>query len=152
MGRCAVFKSIHQETELCLRIFVTETKEFEYLGLQFFVVDTDGTSTYFDAIDDEVVGIGAHVSGIGIELGNVFGLGRSEGVMHGMPAFAFVIPFEGREVENPQGSEGILVAEVHAGTHFKTEFREGFAGLIGVAGKDEHQISGIGIEGSRPFL
>ena len=49
---CTVLEGIHQEAELLLGLLRGEAEDFEYLLLQFGIVDTDAAATYLNTVDD----------------------------------------------------------------------------------------------------
>ena len=56
----SVFEGVQQEAELRFRLLFRESQAVEHPLLQAGFMDTDGTASHFDAVDDHVVGIGAH--------------------------------------------------------------------------------------------
>ncbi len=76
---CAELEGVHEEAELLLSLFECEAENLEHFGLQFAVVDTDRAAAHFDAVDNHVVGIGAHCRGSVSSIGYVFVLGVGEG-------------------------------------------------------------------------
>ena len=99
---CTVLEGIHQEAELALRLLGGEAQNLEYLLLKLGIVDTDAASTYLHAVDDHIVGIGTHAGGVGIEQGDILGLGRGERMVHGHEALLLVAPLVHGEVYHPQ--------------------------------------------------
>jgi len=55
----------------------------------------------FVAVDDEVVGFGAHGAGVAFELGEVIVHRRGERVVVGGPALFLAFPDERREIVDP---------------------------------------------------
>ena len=75
VGRCAILKRVHQEAKLRLRLFGTEAEQVEHARLHGFVVNSNGTATDFNAIDDHIVSVGANGTGVAVDEAKVFGLG-----------------------------------------------------------------------------
>ena len=131
MGRRAVLEGVHQEAELFARAFLRESEQLEHGVLQLGVVDTNGAAAQFGAVHHDVVGCGAHLAGVAVQQGNVFGVRRGEGVVHGVVALCLVVPLEEREVDYPKRGEDILVAQAEAFAHFEAQFAELLARLVG---------------------
>ena len=148
MWRRAVGEGVHEEAELCGGTLVGEAEGVEHLVLERAVVDTDAATTDFDTVDDDVVGVGADVApAVGlVEERLVLGLGRGEGVVHGVVALRLLVPLEEREVDDPQGGVDIGVAETQLAAHLETEGGELHAGFHSRAAEDEHEVARVGTE------
>ena len=148
MRRSTILEGTHQEAELLLCFLVGEAQGVEHLVLQGAVVDTDGTTAHLHTVHHDVVGIGANVAPLRrvIQQGFVFGLRCGEGMVHGIVALRLLVPFEQREVDDPQRCVHIGVAQTELIAHLETQSVKLHAGLHGLAAKDEHQVAGLGTE------
>ena len=118
--------------------------------LQLAVVDTDGTATHFNTVDNHIVGIGTNSSRIGVKQRNVFRLRRGERMVHSIEALVFFAPLEEREIDHPQTCKFVLVAQTELVAHFQTQLTQLLAGLVGiVARQNQNQIARFG---SKCFL
>ena len=111
-------------------------------------MDTDRTATHFNAIDNHIVRIRTNGSRIAIQQRDIFGFGRRERVMHSIETLVFFAPLEQREVDHPQASKLVLVAQSQLAGHFQTQFAKLFAGLHRiVTRKDQDQVARLSTEG-----
>ncbi len=129
MRRRTILESIHQEAELRLCSFFGESQQLKHLILQFAIMDTDRTSTHFNTIDNHIVSISTYGTRIAIQQRNIFRLRRGERMVHSIETLIFFAPLEQREVNHPQTSKLVLIAQSQLARHFKTQFAELFAGL-----------------------
>ena len=84
----------------------------EDLRLHVAAMNTNGARAEFDAVQHHVVGFGAAARGIGGQLFQILVMNRSEGMMGGVPAVLFVVPFEHREIHHPEELEILGVEEL----------------------------------------
>ena len=68
------------------------------------LVDSDAAAAQLDAVEHDVVGVGADTAGIALHTRKVLGFGRGKGMMHGIPATFVFVPLDQREVEPPTGT------------------------------------------------
>ena len=136
MRGCAVLEGVHQEAETLLRLFRREAQQLEHLGLQFRVVDTDRAAADLGAVADEVVGVGPHATGVAVQVLYVFELGRGERMVHGVVTLGLVVPLEQREVDDPQRSELLRVAQAQLLSDLQTQGAELGEGLEFLAAED----------------
>ena len=120
--RCAVLEGTHQEAELLLRLLVGEAEGVEHLVLQGAVVDTDGAATDLHTVHHDVVGIGTDVAPLRriVEQGLILGLGCGKGMVHSIIALRLLIPFQEREVDDPQWSVFVGFTQTKLVTHLQT--------------------------------
>ena len=65
----------------------------------------------------------------------------------------FVAPFVHREIDHPQTTEFVFVAQSQLRTHFETQFAELFAGFQGIGtAENQYQIAGFGLHGGFQLL
>ena len=69
VGRGAEAEGVEEEGEFFLGVFGGDAQEAEDFGLEVLAVDTDGAAAEFDAVEDDVVGLGADLRGVGVEQG-----------------------------------------------------------------------------------
>src|SRR5690606_10223356 len=101
----AVLERIHQKPELCFCLFGRKAQIIEHQCLCFFIVDSYRTSADFISIQNQIVRICFYFAWIG---GQKFQLSRfwgSERVVHRVETVCFLVPFQKREIHNPQWSE-----------------------------------------------
>ena len=72
------------------------------------------------------------------------GLGEVKGVVYGVVALRLVVPLEEREVDHPQRSELLRVAQPQLLRHFETQGAELREDLELLAAEDQHQVAGLG--------
>ena len=148
MRRCTILEGTHQEAELLLCLLVREAQGVEHLVLQGAVVDTDGTTTNLHTVHHDVVGVGTDVTPLGrvVKQCFVFRLRGGEGMVHSVIALRLFVPFEQREVNDPQRCIFVGLAQAELVTHLKTQGIQLNAGLHGLATEDEHQVARLGTE------
>ena len=113
-------------------------------------MDPDGPSANLDAVDDHVVGVRLDGPWVRLEDVHLLRLGRREWVVHGVVALGVFVPFEEREVDDPQRLEDLGVAEAEFGAHVQAEFAELLAHLVEVAAEHENQVARVGAGVRRP--
>ena len=121
MGRCTVLKGIHQETKLLLCTLLSEAEGMEHPILKLGVVDSDRAATHFDTIDHHIVGVGSHLTGIGLQQRDVLLHRHGEGVVHRHIAPLLLAPLEEREVDHPEALEVHRVHKALTAAHLETE-------------------------------
>ena len=144
MRGSAVLEGVHQEAETGLCLVGRESQQFEHLLLQLRVVDTDRAAADLRAVADEVVGVGPHAARVAVEVGDVLGFGRGEGVVYGVVALRLVVPLEEGEIDDPQRSELLRVAQSELLGHFEPQGAELRQGLELLAAEDEDHVAGLG--------
>ena len=72
------------------------------------IVNTNRSSTYFNAINHHVISIGSDGSRVWIKQMNIFGFGRGKRMVHSHESFRFFVPLKEREVDYPQAGKRIL--------------------------------------------
>jgi len=80
----------------------------------------------------------------------IFGLGRGEGVVHGVEALGLRVPFEQREVHDPKRGEGVGGTKAELVAHFEAQLAEGLAGSGVFPGQYQQQVAGLRLEGFCP--
>ena len=67
--------------------------------------------------------------------------------MHGIKALIFFVPFEQREIDNPEALEFVFVAQTKLISHLQTQFAELLACLVYlVSAEDQQQITRLSAE------
>ena len=102
VGRGAEAEGIEEEGEFFLGVFGRDAQEAEDFRLYILLVDTDGAAAEFDAVEDDVVGLGVDLGGIGIEQGNIFIPRGGEGMVLGDVALGGGIVIERGEIDDPE--------------------------------------------------
>ncbi len=146
MGRGAEFQSVEQEAELDPRLFLADAHQFEHLALHGLVVNTDAAAADFRAVEDQVVSFGPGLAGIGGEQGDVFIHRRGEGVMNGDVAAVLLVPFEQREVGDPDELVVVLFGQTKALPQVAAQAAEGFVGNLEGVGYEQQQVAELGIQ------
>ena len=152
MWRCSIFECLHQEAKLVLSLLLGEAKKLKHLVLEFRVVDTQAAASKLHAIDYHVVGIGTHIARVAVEHRDIFVLRLGEGVMHCIEALCLLVPLKHREVDYPQRSKCVLVAQAKAVAHLKAKLIERLARRHRLAGKNKHKVAGLCSEALCPCL
>ena len=152
MWRCSIFECLHQEAKLVLSLLLGEAKKLKHLVLEFRVVDTQAAASKLHAIDYHVVGIGTHIACVAVEHRDILVLRFGEGVVHCIETLRLLVPLKHREVDYPQRSKCVLVAQAKAVTHFKAKLIECLARRHRFAGKNEHQVARLRTETLSPSL
>ena len=119
MGRGAVLESVRQETELLLGLFGREAQYAEHFLLELRVENTDRASADLNAVHDEIVGIGTDATRVGVHQREVLALGRRERMVHRIVTLRLVIPFEQREIDDPQRREPVVGTKSEPLAHFQ---------------------------------
>ncbi len=57
MRRCAVLQGIDQEAEFGIGLFIGDTQRLEDACLYFRIMNTDGATTDFGAVPDQIIGL-----------------------------------------------------------------------------------------------
>ena len=144
MRGCSVFEGVHQEAKLLLRTLGGEAQYLENLCLKHGIMDSDAAAADFNAVANHVVGICQDACGVCVQLGDVAGLRRGEGMVHGHQATFFFAPFKHGEVDNPKQGELVFVAESQTATHFQTQLAKLLARFHGVVAREnQQQIAGF---------
>ena len=78
MRWCTILEGVNQEAKLCHSTLWGETKHLEHLSLQFAIVNTQRTTTYFYTVTNEVVCLSTHLRWVGIEQRNIVRIRHSE--------------------------------------------------------------------------
>ncbi len=104
-------------------------------------MDPDGTSTYLNSIDYQIISPGPYLARIGAEQFQILFIRTGKWMMHGMKAFALLIPFQQREVHHPQGFKYLRIAKLKPVSHLQSEFTEGFQGQFPIPGQNQDQIA-----------
>ncbi len=156
MGRSAVLEGVDQEAELVLRLFLAEAQNLEHPLLDLGVVNTDGASAEFVAVEHEVVGIGADLGDVLLLVAEVpvqvLRFRGREWMVHGIPAVLLLVPLKEREVHDPQRGEDLGVAQAQAAPHLKTQNAEhGLYLAAAVPAQDQCQVAFLRFEGFADF-
>jgi hypothetical protein len=85
--RGAKFEALDQEGETSAGFLVGEAEGVEHLVLNVAAVNTDGAGAERDAVENQVVRVGAAVGGVGDMLVQVLVVNRCEGVVGGAGAY-----------------------------------------------------------------
>ena len=70
-----ILEGVHQEAELLLSLFWSESEDLEYLLLQLGVVDTNAAATNLNTVHYHIIGIGTNAGWVCVEQRNIFWLG-----------------------------------------------------------------------------
>jgi hypothetical protein len=105
--RRAVFQRADQMAEAALDLGFGQTQDLEHPRLEGRIVDPDAAAAQLGAVEHDVVGLRAHLLGLGVEQRNVLRLRRGEGMVHADEA-AFVVALEQREIGHPREPERVL--------------------------------------------
>ena len=97
--RRAVLERFEEEPEALAPLLRRNAEHAEDAFLEIGAVNPDGTRTELPAVDDDVVGPGAHASGVGLQALEVFLARSRERVVHGEPLLPS--PRPGRGAETP---------------------------------------------------
>lgn len=91
----------------------------EHFLLELRVENTDRASADLNAVHDEIVGIGTDATRIGVHQREVLALGRRERMVHRIVTLRLVIPFEQREIDDPQRREPVVGTKSEPLAHFQ---------------------------------
>ena len=136
----AVLQGLKQETEFCFGFFGVDAQRGEHFGLHLLTVNTHRAATDFPAVQHHVVRDGARCTGVGFEQVFVPGSRRGERMMHGVPALAFFVPLEHREVEHPQRLP-FLAGETFFVANLGAQRTQGFVDNFRFVRAEENQIA-----------
>ena len=147
MRRGAELEGVDDESELVVGLLRADAEHFEHPLLHVGLVDTDAAAAELCAVQHEIVGIGADSLEVFLLVGvkplDMLRLRSGEGVVHRVETLGLVVPLEQREVDNPQRSEDLGVAEAEAVTHLYTQHAEHGLGLALCSAEHEHEVSGL---------
>ena len=107
---------------------IAQAEQAEHRGLRLAVMDADAAAAQLPAVQDDVVGLGQHLPGIGFEPGQVFLAGRGERVVHRVPAAFISVPVEEREVGDPEQLPAALGNQVPLPGHRVPQLAEHLRG------------------------
>ena len=152
MGWGAHVEGLHQEAELALRLLQGQADRLQHLALQIGIVDAQRAAAELQAVEHQVVGLGAGGGqGFGPALGvgpQVFGVGGAEGVVQGFEAVFAGVELEHREIHHPEEVPLVVVAVGgHQAQLAGQELAHPIEGLVhrgGVAGAKQQQGAGGG--------
>ena len=100
--RCAVAESLEQIAEFFFGFFVRKPQQGENTALQFGVGDTNGAAAKFNAVEHQVICLGAHARFVGFKIRQAFVHRRGERVVHRDKFAELFVIFKEREFGNPQ--------------------------------------------------
>ena len=151
MGRCAHVERIDQESELLLGLLRSKPNAVQHLTLQGGVVNTQGAPSQFQAVENQVVGLGASCGkGFGpvfsliTQVGGVWG---TEGMVQGFEPIFVRVEFEHREIDDPQKIPLIVLPvglyETHLFGEILAHAIESFVHRCGVSSAKEEKGSGL---------
>ena len=147
MRRSAELEGVDDEAELVIGVLLAYAQDFEHPLLHCGLVDTYGAAAEFGAVEDKVVGIGAHLLEILLFVGVVefemLRLRRGERMVHCIEAAVLLAPFEEREVHNPERGEVERIAQAEAVAHLDAEHAQHGLRLSLLAAEQEHEVSGL---------
>ena len=101
MRRRAELEGVNQVAEALLGVLIAEAQSTEHGLLSLGHGDTDGAAAQLGAVEDDVVGLGAAVLLVGLQLVQVLVHGSGEGVVHGHVAALFLTVLEHGELGDP---------------------------------------------------
>src|SRR5476649_763443 len=103
--RGAVFQGIQQEAEAAAGFVVGHAERGEDLRLHIAAVNTNRAGAEFHAVQHDVIGAGAAAGRVRGQFAQILVMHRREGMVRGVPALLFVVPFEHGEVYHPEELE-----------------------------------------------
>ena len=138
--RRAVLQRVEQEAELGFGLFRADAEQLEHRALHVRAMDADRTAADLVAVEHHVVAARHRGLRIGAQVGDVVHRRRGEGMMQGDVALRFLVPFEHREVGDPQRRPAVLdQAEVLA--DLQAQRAHEVADRVVAAGAEEHQVA-----------
>ncbi len=111
MRRSTILERLEQKPEALLSFITRYAKGLKNLALDRRVVDSDGASADFEPVEDDVISAGTNPGRIGLEQGQALVSGGSERVVQGKEAPFLFVPFQERELGNPDKTV-LLLTEV----------------------------------------
>ena len=145
VGRRAVAEGPEQEPEAGLRLLVPDPEHGEHPALDVGAVDPDAARSQLPAVEHQVVGLGPHRGGVGLEPVEVLGVGHGERVVGGHRVARVVHAVEHREVHHPQVAVRALADRPAAELH--PQLAEHGAGQPVLVGHHQDQVAGGGAGG-----
>ena len=124
---------LYQEAELGFDFLVGQSQCLEHLFLQLVIGDTNGTGGQFCAVQHQVKCLCSDTCRIAVQIGQALVHGHGERVVHCVPVLGVLVPFEERELGDPQEVELALRNQIQLLCHFQTEcsqYRQGHLVLI----------------------
>ena len=149
MRRSSEAEGVDDESELVFSLLRAYSEDLEHPLLDLGLMDPDGTSAEFGAVQHEIICIRAYpfevFLPVAVEPVHMLRLRGGERMVHRIEAVVLVAPFEKREVHYPQRCEYLRVAESEPVAHLDTEHSEhGLDLAYIVAGHHQHEVSGLG--------
>ena len=152
MGRRAILESVHHEAKLGVSLFLGQAQSLEDLLLQVSVVDTEAAAADFHAVEHHVVGICLDTARVAEEILDILVTGRSERMVHSLPALLFLAVLEHGEVNHPQEAELVIVDEATAASHLQTELAQSLCHHQRLVSDDQQQVTSLGASSLLDFL
>ena len=143
MGRRAVLQGLEKKAELLPRVLFGDVEQAEHPGLDFRPVDTDAAAADLGAVENDIIGLGLDLQGIGLQEPEVLVPGRGEGMVHGVVALLVGVPLDQRKVRDPEEVEFSLVDEVQPLAQEQTEMAQGLGNDLGTVRHEEHEVAGL---------
>ena len=112
MRRRAILEGLQQEAEAVLRLLRRKANHIEHARLHIAAVDADGTGTHLDAVEHQVVGLGAHLVGRGFQQFLVLLHPAGKGMVHGHVALFFLAVLKKRKFRDPEQVVAVVVDEI----------------------------------------
>src|SRR5690606_4585285 len=137
VGWRTVGKCIHQETKLFLCLLRRKPEVLKHQRLQVALVYPNGSATHLYAVDDQIVCIGPHTSGITVQQRNVFRFRSGKWMVHGVVTAVFLIPLQKREVHYPQRCIHVLITKSELSGNLQPELAELLTYAVGCAGHNQ---------------
>ena len=143
----AVLKGLQHEAEALPGHVVRQADELEHALLHLAGVDADGAGAHLDAVEHQVVGLGADLAGLGLHLVQVLVHGRGEGMVHGDVAPLLLVVLQERELRDPEQVVLVLVDEVELLGQLQAQRAQGLQDHAGLVRDEEERVAGLGVQG-----
>src|SRR5215475_7214776 len=139
--RRAVTERVQEEAEFFARLFFAHSERLEDSRLYVRAVDSDRAAAQLGAVEDQVVGLGAHRTRIAFELVQVIVDRRGERVVHRVPSLVVFVVFEHREVDDPEQAVLALVDQFFDAAHFQPHLAERVADHVPLASDHQDRVT-----------
>ncbi len=152
MGWGAHVEGLHQEAELALGLLQGQADGLQHLALQGRIVDAQRAAAQLQAVEHQVVGLGAGRGQGGGPLGRIVAqvgaVGGAEGVVQGFEAVFAGVELKHREIHHPEEVPAVVVAVLgHQAQLPRQVLAHPIEGLVdrgGVAGAEQQQGARLG--------
>ena len=141
MRRRAEFEGVQHVAEFERRRFGRMAEQLKHELLDVPLVDLDAAATQLDAVEHDVVGLGAHAAWIALHTSEILSLGRGKRMMHGIPATLVLVPLHQREVHHPQELELARGDQVQVTPQAQPQLAQRGRDDLGRIGDDEDHVA-----------